>query len=82
MKIAMLSHKDVDNWYAAKLMQLGHQITMSGGGAIHAPGIAPYLECDGCLLLGSEPDLLEIADHMEASGIPMWRNITDIPTTT
>jgi hypothetical protein len=29
--------------------------------------LKPYLDCDGGLLLGDEPDLLEIADHMEAS---------------
>jgi hypothetical protein len=31
------------------------------GGAIHAPGLKPYLECDGCLLLGDDADLREIA---------------------
>src|SRR5439155_510667 len=68
MKIAILCHKDVADWYAATLMQRGHKVTISGGGAIHAPGLKPYLECDGCLLLGDDPDLLEIADYMEASG--------------
>ena len=72
MKIAVLSHKDVSGYYAATLMERGHQIVISGG-AIHAPGLKPYLECDGCLLLGDEPDLLEIADYMEAAGKKVWR---------
>jgi hypothetical protein len=80
MKIAVLSHADVAGWYAASLMERGHESIISGGGAIHAPGLKPYLECDGCLLLGDEPDLLEIAHHMEASGKKIWRQLTDIPS--
>jgi hypothetical protein len=79
MKIAVLSHKDVAGWYAATLMERGHQVTISGGGAIHAPGLKPYLECDGCLLLGDDPDLLEIASHMEASGKKVWRQLSEVP---
>jgi len=80
MKIAILCHKDVADWYAATLMQRGHKVTISGGGAIHAPGLKPYLECDGCLLLGDDPDLLEIADYMEASGKTVWRALAEIPS--
>ena len=79
MKIAILSHRDVGSWYAATLMERGHKVTISGGGAIHAPGLKPYLECDGCLLLGDEPDLLEIADYMVASGKKVWRELSEIP---
>jgi hypothetical protein len=79
MKIAILSHKKIAGWYAATLMERGHEITISGGGAIHAFGLKPYLECDGCLLLGNEPDLLEIADYMEASGKQVWRRLSEIP---
>lgn len=79
MKIAILSHKEVANYYAANLIQRGHEITISGGGAIHAPGLKPYLECDGCLLLGDEPDLKEIADYMEVSGKKVWRELAEIP---
>jgi NADPH-dependent ferric siderophore reductase len=79
MKIAILSHAEVASYYAANLMQRGHEITLSGGGAIHAPGLAPYLECDGCLLLGDEPGLREIADYMEAAGKKVWRHLTEIP---
>ena len=81
MKIAILSHADVGGWYAAALMERGHQIVISGGGAVHAPALQPYLECDGCLLLGEDPDLKEIAYHMELAGKPVWSNLTDIPTT-
>lgn len=80
MKIAILSHKDVAGRYAATLMERGHQVTISGGGAIHAPGLQPYLECDGCLLLGDDPDLVEIADYMEASGKRVWRHLREVPS--
>jgi len=60
-------------------MQRGHEITLSGGGALHAPAIAGYLECDGCLLLSEEPDLKEIADYFEASGKKVWRQLSEIP---
>lgn len=53
MKIAVLTHKDVGGHYAAALMERGHKVIISGGGAIHAPGLKPYLSCDGCLLLGN-----------------------------
>jgi hypothetical protein len=79
MKIAILSHKDVSSYYAANLMLRGHEIVMSGGGAIHAPGLQPYLECDGCLLLGTQDDLLEIAHHMEVAGKKVWRDLSEIP---
>ncbi len=79
MKIAVLSHADVAGYYAATLMERGHQIVISGGGAIHAPGLKPYLECDGCLLLSDQPDLLEIADHMENAGKKIWRHLSEIP---
>jgi hypothetical protein len=78
MKIAVLTHGDVGVWYTATLIQRGHKV-ISGGGAIYAPGLKPYLECDGCLLLGNEADLLEIADHMEATGKKVWCQLADIP---
>jgi hypothetical protein len=80
MKIAVLSHSDVAGYYAATLMERGHQVTISGGGAIHATGLKPYLKCDGCLLLSDEPDLLEIADYMEASGKKIWRQLAEVPS--
>ena len=68
MKIVVLTHSDVAGYYSATLMKRGHEVTMSGGGAIHAPGLKPFLQCDGGLLLGNEPDLVEIADYMAPSG--------------
>ena len=81
MKIAVLSRKDVSGNYAATLMKRGHQIVISGGGAIHAPELKPYMVCDGRLLLRDEPDLLEIADHMDAVGKKIWRQLAEIPAT-
>lgn len=78
MKIAILTHKDVAGWYAAVLMERGHEVIISGGGAVHAPGLKPYLECDGCLLLGDDKDLLEIAYNMELAGKRVWHHLTDI----
>jgi hypothetical protein len=78
MKIAVLCHKDVGSWYEATLLARGHS-TVSGGGAIHGPGLIPFMECDGCLLLGNDPDLLEIADYMEAAGKPVWHSLAEIP---
>jgi hypothetical protein len=79
MKVAILSHGDVAGYYAATLMERGHQIVVSGGGAIHAPGLKPYIECDCALLLSDEADLLEIADYMETAGKPIYRNLSEIP---
>jgi hypothetical protein len=79
MRIAILSHKDVAGYYAATLMERGYEVVISGGGAIHAPGLKPYLECDGCLLLGEESDLREIADCMEASGKKVWHQLSEVP---
>jgi hypothetical protein len=31
-------------------------------------------------LLGNEPDLLEIAYYMEASGKKVWRDLAEIPS--
>jgi hypothetical protein len=78
--IAVLSHREVASWYAATLMQRGYsEIVISGGGAIHATGLKEYLECDGCLLLGIEEDLLEIAHNMEVAGKPIWRELSQVP---
>ena len=54
MRIAILSHKDVSGWYAATLKKRGHDVIISNGGGARAASIVPYLECDGCLLLGDE----------------------------
>lgn len=79
MRIAILSHKDVSSRYAATLINRGHEVIISGGGAVHLAGMLPYLECDGCLLLGDEADLIEIKDFMELAGRKVWRELSDIP---
>jgi hypothetical protein len=79
MKVVLLSRGDVGSWYAATLMERGHQVAIHGGGAIHGHLIKDYAEYDGCLLIGSDPDLLEIADHLETIGKPIWRNLADVP---
>jgi hypothetical protein len=79
MKIAVLCQADVGGYYAASLMQRGHKVILSGGGAIHAPGLKPYMECDGCLLIGTDEHSKEIADYMEMSGKPVWRDLADVP---
>jgi hypothetical protein len=80
VKIAILSRGEVAAYYAATLMERGHQVTISGGGEINGNSIKPYTDCDGCLLIGTEPDLLEIADYMEASGKKIWRNLAEVPS--
>ena len=79
MKIAVLSHSDVAGYYAATLMERGHKVTISGGGALNDVALKPYLECDGCLLLSEELDLTHIADAMELAGKKVWRDLAQIP---
>jgi hypothetical protein len=44
VKILILSHGDVAEYYAANLMQRGHELTISGGGELHAVAMKGYLE--------------------------------------
>jgi hypothetical protein len=79
MKVVLLIHGDIGGWYASTLMERGHEVVIHGGGAIHGPLIKDYAEYDGCLLLGNDPDLLEIADYLETIGKPVWRHLADVP---
>ena len=79
MRIVILSHKGVASWYAGTLAQRGHEAYTLVSGALNAAALKFYLDCDGCLLLGDEPDLLVIANHMKASGKKIWRELGDIP---
>jgi hypothetical protein len=79
MKILLVAYANVRGWYAATLMERGHKVTIYGGGALHAHAIKSDLENDGCLLLGSDKDMLEIADYFEEMGKPVWRQLADIP---
>ena len=42
-------------------------------------GLAPFLECDGCLVLGRERALLERAVETGRAGKRVWRNLAEIP---
>ena len=84
----ILTHKPVSNMYAANLALRGHSATFFGGGpilhdraSIAARHFVEEIEdaYDGCLLLGTEPELLEIADIFEAKGKEVWRELADIP---
>jgi hypothetical protein len=88
MYIMILTHKPVSNMYAANLALRGHSATFLGGGpilhdhaSIAARNFVEEIEdsYDGCLLLGREPELLEIADIFEAKGKEVWRELADIP---
>jgi hypothetical protein len=86
MKILLLTYGDVGGYYAASLMERGHQCVMHGGGApiFAKPGeftdmVKEYLGCDACLLIGNDPELLEIADHFEDTGKPLWRDLAQVP---
>ena len=74
MKIVVLTHKDVSSWYAATLMERGHEVTIFGGGAIHGHPMKELSDYDGCLLLGDDPDLVEFAGLFEAMGKKVWRH--------
>jgi hypothetical protein len=78
MKIAVLSHKPVASRYAATLIERGHQVITPGVRSIYPSEYAAYLQCHGCLLLGEEHDLLEIAARMQASGKQVWEQLPNI----
>src|SRR5262249_15054314 len=80
MRIVILSHKGVASRYAGTLAQRGHEAYTLVSGALNAAALKFYLDCDGCLLLGDEPDLLVIANHMKASGKNVWSELGDIPS--
>jgi uncharacterized protein YbjT (DUF2867 family) len=82
MKIAILTPSDVAGWYAATLMERGHQITFGPFG--HVPtAVAGMIEdgIDGVLILTDDDNHLEeiAARFTRATGRPVWRNLTDIP---
>jgi hypothetical protein len=82
MKIAILSAADVSGWYAATLMERGHEITIGPFG--HVPtAVAGMIEdeIDAILILTVDDDNLEeiAARFTRATGRPVWRNLTEIP---
>lgn len=81
MKIVILSYADVADTIGATLLDRGHQITWSGGGAVHEAALQWLSDHDGCLLLGEEPELGEFARQFRNRGKMVWREWTDIPPT-
>src|SRR5262245_31811345 len=83
MKILLLVSSDVSTYYAASLMQRGHQIIALDSDIFENPAFMPptkeYRECDGCLLFSDNPQMIKIADHFADSGKPVWRSLADVP---
>jgi hypothetical protein len=79
MRIAILSSSNVASKHAATLMRRGHQVIVGDGTVRATSGLAPFLECEGCLVLGRERELLEIAVQMGRAGKHIWRNLAEIP---
>jgi hypothetical protein len=82
MKIAILSAADVSSWYAATLMERGHEITIGPFG--HAPtAVAGMIEdgIEGVLILTDDDENLDeiAARFTKATGRPVWRNLSEIP---
>jgi hypothetical protein len=79
MNIMILTYAKTSSLYAATLMSRGHLVTIFGGGVISPSFAEEFEDYDGCLLLGTEPELLEIADIFEGMGKKVWRQLADIP---
>jgi hypothetical protein len=86
MKILLLVSDDVSAYYSASLMQGGHQIITHGGGVSRSenpadwmPAIKQYMECDGCLLLSDDPQMIRIASRFGDTGKPVWRHFAAVP---
>jgi hypothetical protein len=79
VKIAILGREEVSGYYAAALIQRGHEVPERRRRTACAPGPTAYLDCDGCLLPGDEPELRAIADRMAAAGKTVWWQLSEIP---
>jgi hypothetical protein len=79
MRIAILSSSNVASRYAARLIERGHEVIIADGEVRQKKGLTPFLECDGCFLLGDEPTLVRIAAEMERAGKPVWHELWEIP---
>ena len=79
MRIAILTSSNVASKYAATLIRRGHQVIIADGTVMATLGLEPFLECDGCLLLGREQALLNIAVEMGRAGKCIWRDLSAIP---
>ena len=80
MRIAILSSSHVASKYAATLIRRGHEVIIADDAfARDISDLAPFLECDGCLVLGQERALLEIAMQMGRAGKCIWRDLAEVP---
>jgi len=82
MKIAILSSANVADWYAATLLERGHQLMFVEG---HQPTSVDAMiseKADGILILKDGDEFYEeIASRFtRVTGRPVWRNLTDIPS--
>lgn len=82
MKIAILSAADVAGWYAATLMERGHQVSVGPFG--YVPGAVQGMIDDGVdgvlILTEDDENLSEIAARWtRETGRPVWRELTEIP---
>jgi len=80
MKIVILSYADTAGWYLATLQERGHKTSIISGAILNPDFIKRFAGYDGCLLLGDEAELIEFADHLEAMGKTVWRQLADIPS--
>jgi hypothetical protein len=79
MRIAILTSSNVASKYAATLIMRGHEVIVGDENVRAISGLEPFLECDGCLLLGKETELLDIAEAMQRAGKCVWRDLAKIP---
>lgn len=79
MKIAVLSHTNVSGYYAATLMERGSSSHHQRWRCDPRYWVAAVLGMRWMLVAGNEPDLLGIADCMEASGKKVWRQLAEVP---
>jgi len=87
MKILLLAHGDISGYYAASLLERGHHpiITHGGGTPLFEKpeefvnARKTFMGCDACLLIGDNPEILEIADHFAVTGKPIWYHLAQVP---
>lgn len=83
MKIAILSAADVSGWYGATLMERGHQSTFGPFGDVPTAVVSMIKDgIEGILILTDDDENLEeiAARFTKATGRPVWRNLTEIPS--
>jgi hypothetical protein len=82
MKVVLLAPHNVEGYYKASLLVRGFKaVTVPAGvPVLEFPKLMQeYLRHDGCLLISDDPNLVEIADHFELIGKPVWRYLAEVP---